>query len=78
MKRILDKVGRKPKRKLTPRAEQMRQDLLRIYRIKLKIGTNVFEAISEYQKDLIRSGGSVGMMLNLASELQIEKKQLTK
>ncbi|MCK5084662.1 MAG: 3-isopropylmalate dehydratase large subunit [Candidatus Pacebacteria bacterium] len=34
--------------------------------------------ISEYQKDLIRSGGSVGMMLNLASELQIEKKQLTK
>ena len=37
----------------------------------MKWGDKVAEfKLSEYQKDLIRNGGSVGIMINLASELQ--------
>ena len=31
-------------------------------------------ALSDYQKELIRNGGSVGVMLKLAAELQAEGK----
>ncbi len=51
MKLVFGAAGKKTQIKLSLKAKKKREELLGIFKIKFKEGTDILEAISEYQND---------------------------